>query len=531
MIDLVGLDGLRRTATPTSCPAACSSASGWPGRWPSTRRCMFFDEPFTALDPLIRRDMQNEVIRLHHEVGKTMVFITHDLAEALKLGDRIVIMRDGADRPDRPARGARRRPGRRLRRATSSATCPKSHVLTLRWIMREPTPDDPLDGPEFPPDTIIRDAVRAAAATDKPDPGRRGRQAASASSTDAGDPARDRRPIGRRGSRWPPTDAAAHGRRRPDPTHLDARTQPSRRWAASGRSAGAAGRHVVLRRSATTLLHAASRPAADSERPAHDGARATGSTPDRRTTQPGLPATCFDVDAPAGSARSSMAFLRPSCQPAIGWLGVTALVGRDRPASSSWLADRRPAGRRELPRVRRRSACGSASMDTLALTLAAVVLSLVIGIPLGIVAGATTGFLRLLTPVLDVMQTMPTFAYLAPLTLFFLIGAGVGGHRHADLRDAAGHPDHRARHPRGRPRHDRGGRVAGLDPAARCCARCSCRWPGARSCLGINQTIMMALSMVDHHRADRRPRPRPADRAGAPERSTSARPSTPASRS
>ena len=56
---------------------------------------MFFDEPFSALDPLIRRDMQNEVLRLHHEVGKTMVFITHDLAEALKLGDHIVIMRDG----------------------------------------------------------------------------------------------------------------------------------------------------------------------------------------------------------------------------------------------------------------------------------------------------------------------------------------------------------------------------------------------------------------------------------------------------
>ena len=65
---------------------------------------MFFDEPFSALDPLIRRDMQNEVLRLHHEVGKTMVFITHDLAEALKLGDHIVIMRDGevvqAGRPE-----------------------------------------------------------------------------------------------------------------------------------------------------------------------------------------------------------------------------------------------------------------------------------------------------------------------------------------------------------------------------------------------------------------------------------------------
>ncbi len=56
---------------------------------------LFFDEPFSALDPLIRRDMQNEVIRLHDEMGKTMVFITHDLSEALKLGDHVAIMRAG----------------------------------------------------------------------------------------------------------------------------------------------------------------------------------------------------------------------------------------------------------------------------------------------------------------------------------------------------------------------------------------------------------------------------------------------------
>ncbi|WP_282693324.1 glycine betaine/L-proline ABC transporter ATP-binding protein [Streptomyces sp. CC208A] len=57
---------------------------------------LLFDEPFSALDPLIRRDMQEEVARLHREEGRTMVFITHDLAEALKLGDRIALMRDGA---------------------------------------------------------------------------------------------------------------------------------------------------------------------------------------------------------------------------------------------------------------------------------------------------------------------------------------------------------------------------------------------------------------------------------------------------
>ena len=56
---------------------------------------LLFDEPFSALDPLIRRDMQDEVVRLQRELRKTVVFITHDLAEALKVGDRIAIMRDG----------------------------------------------------------------------------------------------------------------------------------------------------------------------------------------------------------------------------------------------------------------------------------------------------------------------------------------------------------------------------------------------------------------------------------------------------
>lgn len=62
------------------------------------------------------------------------------------------------------------------------------------------------------------------------------------------------------------------------------------------------------------------------------------------------------------------------------------------------------------------------SMDTLALTLVAVLLSLAIGIPLGIWAGLSQRFHGLVTPVLDVMQVMPTFVYLAPLTLLFLIG-------------------------------------------------------------------------------------------------------------
>ena len=65
----------------------------------------FLDEPFSALDPLIRREMQDEFLRLQEMLGKTIVFITHDFDEALRLADRIAIMFEGAieqiDTPDR----------------------------------------------------------------------------------------------------------------------------------------------------------------------------------------------------------------------------------------------------------------------------------------------------------------------------------------------------------------------------------------------------------------------------------------------
>ena len=56
---------------------------------------LLMDEPFSGLDPLIRREMQDELVSLQADLHKTIVFITHDLNEALKLGDRIAIMRDG----------------------------------------------------------------------------------------------------------------------------------------------------------------------------------------------------------------------------------------------------------------------------------------------------------------------------------------------------------------------------------------------------------------------------------------------------
>ena len=120
---------------------------------------LMFDEPFSALDPLIRRDMQNEVIRLHHEVGKTMVFITHDLAEALKLGDRILIMRDGEivqiGTPDEVVGAAGRRLRARLRQRRAPVARAHPEVGDARAERRRA-----LDGPVLPVDQIVRDAAR-----------------------------------------------------------------------------------------------------------------------------------------------------------------------------------------------------------------------------------------------------------------------------------------------------------------------------------------------------------------------------------
>jgi glycine betaine/proline transport system ATP-binding protein len=128
---------------------------------------MLYDEPFSALDPLIRRDMQDEVTRLQREIGKTTMFITHDLPEALRLGDRIAIMRDGAivqlGTPEELV-------GAPADDYVENFTrdIPRSHVLTLRWIMREPGPDDATDGPRLDVRTTMRKALPALAGSEKP---------------------------------------------------------------------------------------------------------------------------------------------------------------------------------------------------------------------------------------------------------------------------------------------------------------------------------------------------------------------------
>ncbi|MFI7130946.1 glycine betaine/L-proline ABC transporter ATP-binding protein [Nonomuraea sp. NPDC050153] len=166
VLGLVGLTGFENSY-PDQLSGGMQQRVGLARALAADPDMLLFDEPFSALDPLIRREMQNEVIRLHHEVGKTMIFITHDLSEALKLGDRILIMRDGelvqVGTPDEVV-GA---PADEYV-ANFVSDVPRSHVLTLSWIMRPPLVDEPLDGPELGPDVVIRDAVHAVLSADRP---------------------------------------------------------------------------------------------------------------------------------------------------------------------------------------------------------------------------------------------------------------------------------------------------------------------------------------------------------------------------
>jgi glycine betaine/proline transport system ATP-binding protein len=94
MVELVGLSG-RESAFPRELSGGQQQRVGIARSLAVDPQLWFLDEPFSALDPLIRRQMQDEFMRLQQQLHKTIVFITHDFLEALRVGDRVAIMKDG----------------------------------------------------------------------------------------------------------------------------------------------------------------------------------------------------------------------------------------------------------------------------------------------------------------------------------------------------------------------------------------------------------------------------------------------------
>ncbi len=127
---------------------------------------MLFDEPFSALDPLIRRDMQDEVVRLQKDLQKTMIFITHDLMEALKLGDRIAIMKDGEFIQVGTPEDVVAHPADDYV-ADFTRDVPRAHVLTARTIMRPANGDVDYAG-DVAATMILQDLMNLVVSTDRP---------------------------------------------------------------------------------------------------------------------------------------------------------------------------------------------------------------------------------------------------------------------------------------------------------------------------------------------------------------------------
>jgi glycine betaine/proline transport system ATP-binding protein len=165
ILELVGLGGLGERR-PDQLSGGMQQRVGLARALATDPEVLLFDEPFSALDPLIRRDMQDEVIRLRAEVNKTMVFITHDLSEALRLGDRIAIMRDGRFvQVGTPAEVVGAPADDYVRNFVRDV--PRSHVIAVEDVM-SPVPDGDTSGHIVTMGTKIRDVVRFVAASDQP---------------------------------------------------------------------------------------------------------------------------------------------------------------------------------------------------------------------------------------------------------------------------------------------------------------------------------------------------------------------------
>lgn len=94
MLSIVGLEGYA-DSKPNELSGGMQQRVGLARALATDADILLMDEAFSALDPLIRKDMQDELLSLQQKMQKTIIFITHDLDEALKMGDRIAIMKDG----------------------------------------------------------------------------------------------------------------------------------------------------------------------------------------------------------------------------------------------------------------------------------------------------------------------------------------------------------------------------------------------------------------------------------------------------
>ena len=168
MVKLVGLDG-RENYFPRELSGGQQQRVGIARSLAVEPDIWFLDEPFSALDPLIRKEMQDEFLRLQGVLKKTIMFITHDFDEALKLADRIAIMKDGIiEQLDVPANIVLNPATEYVRKFTQEV--PREKVLKIKSVMDPEDSSLELSELNVSKDAIIEEVAEKILSQDKPVP-------------------------------------------------------------------------------------------------------------------------------------------------------------------------------------------------------------------------------------------------------------------------------------------------------------------------------------------------------------------------
>ena len=153
MVKLVGLDG-RENYFPRELSGGQQQRVGIARSLAVEPDVWFLDEPFSALDPLIRKEMQDEFLRLQSSLKKTILFVTHDFDEALRLADRIGIMKDGIiEQLDTPANIVLNPATEYVRKFTQEV--PREKVLKIEAVMDPITDEQNLSDFKVSKDAVI----------------------------------------------------------------------------------------------------------------------------------------------------------------------------------------------------------------------------------------------------------------------------------------------------------------------------------------------------------------------------------------
>ncbi len=166
MVDLVGLDG-RENYFPRELSGGQQQRVGIARSLAVEPDIWFLDEPFSALDPLIRKEMQDEFLRLQGVLNKTILFITHDFDEALRLADRIAIMKEGViEQLDTPANIVLSPATEYVRKFTEDV--PREKVLKIESVMDPIDSSEELSDLKVSKDALIETVAEAVLSEQKP---------------------------------------------------------------------------------------------------------------------------------------------------------------------------------------------------------------------------------------------------------------------------------------------------------------------------------------------------------------------------